>query len=83
MHNAQTFNIGNAHTFNFRDDGHGTPYLWLAGPRVHCYEPNICGNAWATEASGLSLGRFDDDKHLDRRQKALAIIKHACPGKEF
>jgi hypothetical protein len=56
MLNTQTFNLANAHTFVFEDDGYGTPYIRIVGPRAMCYGPNACENAWNSVFSGLSLG---------------------------
>jgi hypothetical protein len=81
--NGLTFNFANAHTFKFQDDGLGTPILILVGPRVICAGTNYCEDAWNSQFSGLSPGRFSADEHIDRGQKALAIVKKACPGKEF
>jgi hypothetical protein len=83
MLNTQTFNLANAHTFVFEDDGYGTPYIRIVGPRAMCYGPNACENAWNSVFSGLSLGRFRNDERFERRQKAYAFVKKACPGKEF
>ncbi len=83
MGNNITFRLANAHTFAFDDDGYGTLYLRIVGPRAMCYGPDYCENAWNSVFSGLSLGRFSGNEHIERRQKALALIKKACPGKEF
>jgi hypothetical protein len=83
MLNTMTFNLANAHTFAFDDDGFGTPYIRLLGPRVMCHGPNFCENVWNSVFSGLSLGRFRDSNHKERRQKAFGFVKKACPGKEF
>jgi len=83
MLNTQTFNLANAHTFVFEDDGYGTPYIRIVGPRAMCNGPNLCENGWNSVFSGLSLGRFRNDEHFERRQKAFAFVKKACPGKEF
>jgi hypothetical protein len=81
--NTQTFNLTNAHTFVFEDDGYGTPYIRIVGPRAVCHGQNACENAWSSVFSGLSLGRFRNDEHFVRRQKAYAFVKRMCPGKEF
>lgn len=83
MLNTQTFNLANAHTFVFEDDGYGTPYIRIVGPRAMCYGPNTCENTWNSVFSGLSLGRFRNDERFERRRKAYAFVKKACPGKEF
>lgn len=83
MLNTQTFNLANAHTFVFEDDGYGTPYIRIVGPRAVCYGPNACENAWNSVFSGLSIGRFRNDENFERRQKAYASVKKVCPGKEF
>ncbi|WP_461316847.1 hypothetical protein [Bradyrhizobium embrapense] len=80
--NGITFNLGNAHTFQFEEDGWST-YLRIVGPRAVCYASGGCENAWNDTFSGLLLGRISGDAHLDRRKKALAIIRTACPGKDF
>ncbi len=79
---GMTFNVGNAHTFQFEDDG-WSPYLRIQGPRAVCYRSGGCENGWNDVFSGLSLGRFSGSEQIDRRKKALAVIKNSCPGKEF
>jgi hypothetical protein len=81
--NTMTFNLTNAHTFTFEDDGYGEPYVKLLGPRVMCLGPYGCENVWTSVFSGLSLGRFRGKIDQERRQKAFSILKKACPGKEF
>lgn len=80
--NTMTFNLANAHTFTYEDDGYGEPYIKILGPRAVCRGPNFCENVWTSVFSGLQLGRVrrvDDE----RRTKAWAAIKKVCPGKEF
>jgi hypothetical protein len=80
--NGMTFNVGNAHTFQFEEEG-WQAYLRIVGPRAVCHGSGGCENAWNDVFSGLLLGRVSGNAHLDRRKKALAIIKNVCPGKEF
>ena len=84
MLNSHTFRFANAHTFEFDKSDDSWPILILAGPRVKCDEESrFCENAWNSQFSGMSLGRFDGNKFMDRRERALALVKKACPGKEF
>lgn len=83
MLNTQSFNLANAHTFALEGDGYSTSYIRIVGPRAMCYGPNVCENAWNSVYSGLSLGRFRNDSGFERRKKAYAFVKKACPGKEF
>ncbi|WP_315828599.1 MULTISPECIES: hypothetical protein [unclassified Bradyrhizobium] len=79
--NNLTFRFANAHTFALEDDVE--VYVRMVGPRVACTGEAYCENAWNSLFSGLSLGRFHGRAHKDRREKALAVVKNACPGKEF
>lgn len=77
-----TFDVSNANTFQFEEDGLDA-YLRIVGPRAVCYGPDNCENAWNDVFSPLLLGRSGGSKQLNRRKRALAVIKRTCPGKEF
>lgn len=84
--NNATFNFGNAHKFEFVDNGLGTPIIVLEGPKVMCQEEigGHCKNSWTSEISGMAYNRFDsDDEAVRRRGRAIELIKKACPGKAF
>jgi hypothetical protein len=82
--NSHTFNFANAHKFEFVDDA-WAHVIVLEGPRAVCSdETGYCENKWTSEFSGMPYTRFDVDKgSVVRRGRAIALIKKACPGKDF
>ena len=86
--NSATFNFGNAHKFEFTDNGWGRSIIVLEGPKIMCQEEmgDYCKNSWNNEISGMAYDRLEehsDKEAVRRRGRAIAFIQKACPGKAF
>jgi hypothetical protein len=83
--NSGTFNFANAHKFEFAERDWGRPVIVIEGPKVMCQEEaGYCKNEWTSENSGMAYyTRFAGDEAIERRGRAIAVVKKACPGKAF
>jgi hypothetical protein len=89
------FNLANAHHFELDLETVPPALIELAGPRVACTafpqvgrgertEGDYCENAWNSMFEGMDHWRFyGRTEQNTRRQKAMALIKKACPCKPY
>jgi hypothetical protein len=56
------------------------PHVLIQGPRVTCSGPDYCENSWD---DFFESNRDRQKKSAPRRQRAIELIKKACPGKPY
>jgi hypothetical protein len=75
-------NLNNAYKFDL-DWRPGQAYIILRGPAVVCNDMGQCGNDWEHVTYPEDYYSSDKPPSFVRREKALAVIKKACPGKAY
>ncbi len=75
-------NLNNAYTFDL--DWRGPQaFAILRGPAVVCNAKGECGNDWEHVTYPEDYYSYEKSPSFLRREKALAVIKKACPGKAY
>jgi hypothetical protein len=75
-------NLNNAYKFDL-DWRPSQAYSILRGPAVICNGTGQCGNDWEHVTYPDDYYSSEKPPSFVRREKALALIKKACPGKPY